>query len=100
DPETAATNDLGDSLEDWAAWLLADPDVNGAHAFAHAYMQANGPLPIDRRLLPRQFFVLGGEYAHDNLVPEDAAAAMRVRGPFAHATRDLPDGTRVKTTVE
>ncbi|MFF4342483.1 SMI1/KNR4 family protein [Kitasatospora sp. NPDC001540] len=100
DPETARTTDLGDSLEDWAAWLLADPDVNGAHSFAHAYMQANGPLPVDQRLLPRRFFVLGGEWTHDNLVPEDAAAAMRVRGPFAHATRDLPDGTRLKIEVQ
>ncbi|MEU3496424.1 SMI1/KNR4 family protein [Kitasatospora cineracea] len=100
DPETAATDDLGDSLEDWAAWLLADPDVNGAHSFAHAYMQANGPLPVDRRLVPRQPFVLGGGYTHDNLRPEDAATAMRLRGPLVHATRDLPDGSRIKLTVE
>ncbi|GAA2109774.1 hypothetical protein GCM10009759_50760 [Kitasatospora saccharophila] len=99
DPETAAVTDLGGSLEDWADWLLADPDVRGAHSFAHAYMQANGPLPVDQRLLPRRFFALGGEYAHDNLVPEDAAAAMRVRGPFAHAARDLPDGSRISVDV-
>ena len=30
DPETARQTDLGASLEDWAAWLLAEPDVRAA----------------------------------------------------------------------
>ncbi|MEV7215025.1 SMI1/KNR4 family protein [Kitasatospora cineracea] len=109
DPETAATADLGDSLEDWAAWLLADPDAHGAHSFAHAYAQANGPLPVDRRLIPRQPFALGGGRTHDNLRPEDAATAMRLRGPLAHAARathaaraahGLPGGSRTGPTAE
>ena len=50
DPETARVTTLGDSLEDWAAWLLADQDVNGAASFAYAYQKEKGPWPRARGL--------------------------------------------------
>ncbi|MEY9843769.1 SMI1/KNR4 family protein [Streptacidiphilus sp. MAP5-3] len=100
DPETAGREVLGDSLEAWAAWLLADPDVNGAASFAYAYQQENGPLDPAHRLVPRTFFVGGGGYDFDNFVAHDAVAAMRIRGPIAQQVHDLPDGATVRLRVE
>ncbi len=34
EPETADTLVLGDRLDDWAAWLLSDPDDRGTRSFA------------------------------------------------------------------
>lgn len=35
-PETGQMKALGPSLDDWATWLLDNPDVNGAAGFAKA----------------------------------------------------------------
>ena len=97
DPETARDEVLGESLEDWAAWLLADPDVHGAASFAYAYQQAHGALAPDTRLVPRTFFVavaVGG-FEFENFLAYDAVTAMRIRGPIAQQVHDLPDGASV-----
>ncbi len=96
DPETADTETLGASLEDWALWLLEDPDVRGAAGFARAFQDAEGPLQPDQRLVPLQPFVGGGGYEFENLSVKDAAAAMRIRGPIAQQLRDLPEGGTIR----
>lgn len=100
DPETARTTTLGDRLDDWASWLLADPDVNGAAGFAYAFQQANGALEPGQRLIPYTFFISGGGYDFDNFAVRDAATAMRARGPIAQQIHDLPDGATVRINVE
>ncbi|MGW6917974.1 SMI1/KNR4 family protein [Kitasatospora sp. NPDC054939] len=96
DPETAESETLGTGLDDWAAWLLADPDVNGAASFAHAFQQENGALDPGDRLVPRQFFVAGGGYDFDNFAVREAATAMRIRGPVAQQVSSLPDGAQLR----
>ncbi|WP_236652349.1 DUF2625 family protein [Streptacidiphilus neutrinimicus] len=100
DPETAQDELLGESLEDWAAWLLADPDVNGAASFAYAYQQEKGALDPSERLVPRTFFVGGGGYDFDNFVAYDAVTAMRIRGPIAQQVHELPDGATLRLRIE
>jgi hypothetical protein len=95
-PETGEMTALGPSLDDWATWLLEDPDVHGAASFAKAYQDANGPLEPDQRLIPLKFFISGGGYEHDNLVVREAATAMRIRGPIAQKVHDLPDGANLR----
>lgn len=95
DPETARDEVLGESLNDWATWLLADPDVRGAASFAYAYQQQHGALAPDARLVPRTFFVAGGGYDFDNFLAYDAVSAMRIRGPIAQQVHELPDGATV-----
>ncbi|HJD84537.1 DUF2625 family protein [Kitasatospora aureofaciens] len=92
DPETAETEDLGSSLNDWAAWLLSDPDVNAAASFAYEFQKQNGALAPEQRLVPLQFFVAGGDYSFENVVVRDAGEAMRIRGPIAQQIHNLPDG--------
>ena len=58
-----------------------------------------GPLDNDHRLIPRQFFILGGTYDDDNLVVADAATAMRIRGPLARQLHGVADGTTIRLTT-
>ncbi|CAM5540390.1 hypothetical protein [Streptomyces griseorubiginosus] len=99
DPETAEVTELGDSLESWATWLLAGPDVHGAASFAHAFQREKGALAPSERLVPLRFFVGGGGYDFDNLVVKDAVTAMRIRGPVAQRIHGVPDGTTIRLHV-
>jgi hypothetical protein len=99
-PETAEMISLGTSLEEWAQWLLEDPDVNGVNSFAYAFQKENGPLEPDQRLIPLQFFVMGGSYDFDNMSVKDAAVTMRIRGPIAQKVATLPDGATIHLSAE
>jgi hypothetical protein len=92
DPETGTRTELGDSLADWAAWLIEEPDTHGCRAFATAWQDTNGPLEHRQRLGPWKFFVLGGTYDEANLTAKDSATAMRIRGPIAPTVGVLPEG--------
>lgn len=98
DAETGRRQYLGDSLEDWAGWLLADP-AHGCGELALAWQQANGALEPAERLLPRRLLVTGGAVQLDNLTAADAAKAMRIRGPVAQQVHGLPPGTKVQLDV-
>jgi len=100
DPETGGRTVLGDSLNAWAEWLLADPAVRGAYGLATAWQHQRGPLSHDQRLIPLQFFTLGGSHDFANLVAKDAAECMRIRGPLAQCIHDLPDGMRIRLRNE
>jgi hypothetical protein len=99
DPETGDRRTIGESLEDWADWLLAKPDERGVRSFATTWQDEHGPLDHGERLLPRTLFVLGGGYTDDNLMVSDAVTAMRVRGPVAQQVHDLPDGATVRVEL-
>ncbi|QZL04193.1 DUF2625 family protein [Streptomyces sp. BHT-5-2] len=99
DPETAERTILGDSLEQWAQWLLSDPDVNATHAFATSWQDRHGALTHDQRLIPLRFFTLGGTYEDANLTVKEAAQCMRIRGPLAQALYSLPDGAHFQMTA-
>ncbi len=46
--------------------------------------------------MPKQPFVLGGQFSVDNLSVVDAAEAMRFRAETAAQIQDLPEGATVK----
>lgn len=95
DPETADITEIGDSIEAWAQWLLDDPTVRGALPLATLWQDTYGPLEHHERLLPRQFFVLGGSFDLDNLMVKDSAEAMRIRGPIAAKLHGVPEGSTI-----
>lgn len=83
DPENARSYPVGNSLEDWAAWLLSRTNINATATLAKVWQDRNGALEPHERLLPLRFFELGGEVSLDNLKVVDAVEAMRLRGPIA-----------------
>jgi hypothetical protein len=98
-PETAELQWFADSLEEWAGNLLADPDVETGWPLARAWQQKFGMLKPGMRLVPKIPFVLGGEYAIDNLHPLDACEAMKFYAELAIQIADLPEGASVRLRV-
>lgn len=96
DPETAHSEHIGDSLEDWAAWLLDNPTINGTATLAKVWQDREGALGPNERLLPLKPFAFGGEVRLENLVVRDSVDAMIARGPIASGTHDLPPGSKVR----
>ena len=71
-----------------------------AYPLAHEWQAKHGRLPLGSRLVPLQFFTLGGAFDLDNVTVMEAAEGMCVRGPIAVQIAGLPDGTKVKFKIE
>lgn len=95
EPETGEVSFVADSVEAWAARIMNDYERLTGAPLAHAWQQRYGALPAGKRLVPRQPFVLNGEYTVDNLQAMDAAEGMRLRGQLATQIANLPDGAQV-----
>lgn len=99
DPETGGCEVMASSLEEWAYRLITDYPVLTGYPVAHEWQELHGPLKAGERLVPKRPFVLGGEFAPDNLYPLEAAEGMRVRADLAQQLRTLPDGAKVRYRV-
>ena len=99
DPETGQTEKLATDLDGWADAILRDHPYLTGYPLAHEWQQANGALAPGKRLVPKQPFVAGGEFAVANLAPLDAVAAMQMRGHIAVQIKDLPDGATITLKV-
>lgn len=95
DPETGVIEVIGHSLEQWADALLSDYDYFTGYSLASAWQKVHGGIPFGYRLIPRQLFVLGGEFEINNLMCVEEARAMRSRGFFATELKDVPEGGQV-----
>lgn len=96
EPETGALEFLADNFEDWASSILSDFDLLTGYSLAHRWQIQNGPIPPGKRLLPKIPFVVGGEFALENLYLVDSVKGMRFRGELAIQIKDLPDGAEIK----
>jgi hypothetical protein len=99
DPETGEFEQVADDIEGWAGAILDDYRVLTGFPLAHDWQVANGTLRPGRRLTPRIPFVLGGEFAVDNLYDANTVSALLYRADIAEQIRDSPDGTRVTLRV-
>jgi hypothetical protein len=99
DPETGDRQRIATSFEEWAPAVLSDYELLTGYPFARDWQVAHGPLPSGKRLVPKQPFVLQGEYALSNLQLMDAVKGMQLRGELAVQIRDLPDGAQVRYEV-
>lgn len=99
DPETAALEKLAEDLDGWIQVILSEVDYRTGRPFALDWQAANGTIEPTLRLVPKQLFMLGGEYTLDNFYALDAVEAMRFRGEIARQTQDLPDGAQVRLVI-
>ncbi len=95
DPESGERHHVGDSLEEWVAWLFADPERNGHSDTARGWQDQFGALDLTERLIHPTPLILGGEHAVGNVAVIDGISALRSLGPLAVAMRDLPEGTPI-----
>lgn len=99
DPETARTEVVAVSVDDWAGAVLKDYDYLTGHSLAHSWQERNGKLRPAHRLLPKLPFVAGGKYEAENLYSADSVNGMRLRGDLAVQIRSLPDGAKIRFNI-
>lgn len=92
DPECGDLTHYAESLHAWAERVLERFPEDTGWPLAHEWQLANGPLLPTQRLLPKQPFILGGDYVVDNMTPIDRTAAMDNWGRLFQALRRVPDG--------
>lgn len=100
DPETADTNFVAKTIEDWAKKILLYYDIMTGQPIAHAWQCMHGPLLNRRRLIPITPFVLGGRYEVENLISVDSVEGMLLRANLALQLKHLPDGSKVVYEVD
>jgi len=100
DPETGDYKVVAATIEDWADIVLQNYKLHTAWPLAHNWQTMNRPLQPNERLVPIKLFVLGGEFAIDNLCAMDAVQGMRYRAEIARQIKDWPDGTHVKIELK
>jgi hypothetical protein len=98
-PETGEVEKLASSIEEWANQILENFDQLTGYSLAHAWQQMYGRLLPRFRLMPKQPFVLRGEYTVANLVAVDGVRVMRNLGNLARQIHDLPDGAKIQFRV-
>src|SRR5690606_5554502 len=94
-PETGDVDHYASSLEEWADYLLQNYPEDTGWPLAHEWQSLNRPLKPCERLLPKQPFVLGGDYIVQNLVPVEAEEAMNKWANIFSAIRSVPEGVPV-----
>jgi hypothetical protein len=99
DAETGEMKVIGQNLEEWAKRILEEYGPRTGHPLMRKWQEQHGPLPSGTRLMPKIPFVLGGEYALNNLYPLASVSAMKSRGNLARQIKNLPDGAQVEFRI-
>jgi hypothetical protein len=95
DPETGAIEEIDKTFEGWATKVLSEYDFYTGHLLAHKWQQIHGPIRPGRRLIPKQLFILGGDFDIENLMIVNDVKSMRSRGFFATELKDVPEGGHI-----
>ncbi len=98
DPETGERTHVADSIEEWAFRVLGD-ETQTLWPLAEEWYRRYGDLKPGQRLAPKVPFVLGGEFALENLYAAEAPKLMRYYASLARQLHDLPDGAQVELRV-
>ena len=96
DPETGEAKCVAEDLSDWASMVLHKPDFHVGHSLAHAWQSKYRSLANGERLLPKQPFVLQGEFNVENLLAKSDVDGMIIRSKLANEIAKLPEGARIK----
>lgn len=99
DPETGKLDYLADDIDMWASAIIDDYEILTGFSLAHAWQKQHGELTINTRLLPKIPFVMGGEFALNNLYLSDAVVGMKLRADMAKQIKNLPEGAKIKLEV-
>lgn len=99
EPETGEVKPIAEAIEDWCKIILADYEFMTGFPLAHEWQKRHGRLMSGTRLVPKRPFVLGGQYAIENLCAMDAIRGMRARGNLARQLKDVPDGAEIEFEI-
>ncbi len=95
DPETAVLNDCAESIEAWVSLLLGDRAYYTGAPVLAAWEAQSSRIRPGYRLVPKQLFMLGGEFHSKNMTCKPDAEGLRTRAQLKCLTKDLPDGQEI-----
>lgn len=97
DPETGDVEDLCATVEEWAALICQDFNVQTGYPIAHRWQAAKGRIQPGNRLVPIYPFVSSqGTYELSNLYEVNAVKGMLSRADLARQIKNVADGSKVK----
>ncbi|GHF76940.1 hypothetical protein GCM10018790_63720 [Kitasatospora xanthocidica] len=99
-PETAALSKFSEDVTSWQDGVVADWNYVTGYSVGHEWQMRNGPLPAGHRLVPKVPFSVGGEFSFGNMIPVEAAAALKYWGGFALAISGARDGGQFRFNPE
>ena len=99
DSELGEITLIAENLSAWVALILEDTDFITGHSLAKKWQSKNGALSSGERLIPKQSFVLKGEFNIENLIVKPDVEAMKIRAEFANKIANLPDGAEIQFKV-
>jgi len=100
DPETGNSEEVSETLKDWARIVVDDCAYYTGYPVAHEWQVKNGALRPGTRLMPKIPFVCGGEFAVSNLALIEEREGMAFRASLARQIKDLPDGATINFKIE
>ena len=100
DLETGDLEFMGNSLDEWADSVLNDYEYYTGYSILKEWEKTNIPLNRNERLVPKRFFVLGGEYDIKNLYSLDRLKALKLRADLYKQIKDIDDGEQVIIEVK
>jgi len=95
DPETSEIVVIAENAEEWVSSVLRDANYLTGAPVAAAWEKKHGPLPPGCRLVPKQAFMLGGQFHSSNMACKSDVEGMRIRAGLWQATKDLSDGQKI-----
>ena len=95
DPETGFITDVARTLDEWCELLVHDPEYHTGSPVLAAWERENSPIQIGHRLIPKQLFMLGGDFHSNNMVSKPDLDGLRIRAEFWKMTKSLPDGQKI-----
>jgi hypothetical protein len=99
DPETGDVESVCSSVEEWAALICKDYNVQTGYPVAKAWQAKHGPIAQGNRLVPIYPLISKeGSYDVSNFYEVDDLKGMLSRADFARQIRNVQDGEQVKIT--
>lgn len=96
DPETGDVSAHSNSVDEWASVLIEHPNFELGFSLAQEWkLQGRPPVGPSIRLMPKQPFVLGGDYVVENLVSVELSDAFRYYALLAKEIQDAGEGQSV-----
>lgn len=99
DPEIGTAKVISTTFEGWCGELCRDPEFYTGYPVLAAWERKHGKLAAKSRLIPKLFFVFGGEYESDNMICKPDLTCMLIRAELWEMIRDVPDGASIRLQV-
>lgn len=86
---------MGENIEDFSKKLLLEYDYYTGYKLVKNWMSINGLLPLEKILMPKIPFSLGGEYALDNLIDYPRIKGIQKKIELYKKLKGIDDGEKV-----